>query len=254
MNIPKVLFRLPEDPTKLKTFLIYDELEEVKKMNTTDFLLYFFRNMLIYESNLIFDHNFQLDYNFDYVDISLKDFREFFPRLKISEIKNCEKVDKETLCFRFDVEKLKSLNKKCVIEATGDNTAKSRQYIIISFDIILSAFRELSPKCKDFLLYIFSLYHYKPEPVIQHNLTNMLKACNITLHEGKQKALDRVNKYLYFLWTIGIVENTSKFKKEGLLLTHKLNFKLKRIDKYYKNGCPLESVDISDDFEDFVEY
>ena len=231
---PKQYWKFPEDPTTLRTFLIYDELEKVKKLSAPDLLLYFFKNMLIYECNLMFNANLLLGYYYHTVKVSVKDFRRFLPRYDISKIKDCERV-KNDLFFDLDLEKIISLNKKYQAKEYNDENFKSRQYIIFSYWVIKAAFDNLSVKCKDFMLFIISMYHFGKEPKIMYSLKRILKESNITMHEGRQKALDRLNKYFELFYRFQIIDYNFmgyNFKLEDLQYNKPLDIQLLRIDPY----------------------
>lgn len=250
---PKEYWKFPQDPTTLRTFLIYDELEKVKKLSPPDLLLYFFKNMLIYECNLIFNANLLLGYFYHEVKVSVKDFRQFLPRYEIAKIKDCKRV-KNDLFFDLDLEKIISLNKDYQAKEYNDENFKSRQYIVFSFWVIKAAFDRLSVKCKDFVLFIISMYHFGKKPKIMYSLKRILKESNITLHEGKQKAIDRLNKYLDLFYQFQILDYEFlgyNFKVEDLEYNKPLNISLMRIDPY----DPLNlSQYLDDDCDDYYNY
>lgn len=232
-SFPKTCWTFPDDPLTLKTFIIYDEFEKVEQMNPQEFILYLFRNMLMYECNLIYDENLMLDYFVDTIEVKVSDFKTFLPDFKTSDIKNCERV-KNTLYFHFDLDLLFSLNKTCQLHERGAG-AKSRQYILFNFYLVMSAFQHLSVKCKDFLLYIIKFFHYSKRPVLMHSLPRIIRECNISLNKGKQKAIDRLNKYFDHLNHLGLIDGSLKgyhFIVEDLECNKPLNMQLNRIDFY----------------------
>ena len=232
-SFPKTSWVFPDDPLTLKTFIIYDEIKEIEQMSASDFLLYLFRNMLMYECNLIFDNNILLDYLIDTIKVKVSDFRRVIWTYKISDIKDCTR-EKNTLFFHFDRELLFSLNKTYQRHERGGD-AKSRQYILFNFYVVISAFDHLSVKCKDFLVYILKYYHYGKTPIIMQSFPRLLNECNITLHEGKQKAIDRINKYFQHLDRLGLIGGSFHgyhFIVEDLKCTKPLNLRLNRIDFY----------------------
>jgi hypothetical protein len=232
-SFPKTSWTYPENPLNLKTFIIFDEFEMVEKMNPQELLLYLFKNMLIYECNLIFDENLRLDYFIDTIEVQVSDFKRFLPDFKTCDIPNCERV-KKTLFFHFDLQELTSLNKTCQVYEQGYG-AKSRQYILFNFYVIRSAFKYLSVKCKDFLLYILKFYHYSKRPIIMHSLSRILRECNISLNKGRKKAIDRINKYFQHLYNLNLVSGELygyKFKVEDLKCSKPINMQLDRIDSY----------------------
>lgn len=237
-SFPKMKFKFPdEDPTSLKSFIVYDEIEKLKQMSGYDFFMYCFRNMLIYQCNLIFDYNFSLDYNFNVVEMSVNDFRKIFPKhIKTSTLKDCERRE-NSLFFEFDINYLQSLNKWYTVRYTENPDAKSRQYILFTFGVLFSAYNELSYNCKDFMLFILERYHYAKTPMIMHNLKNLMKLSNIGIAKSKQKALDRLNKYFRFLYSMNVLDSDYggyTFTIEDYDSGIPINLKLKRIDHYYK--------------------
>lgn len=237
-SFPKMKFKFPdEDPTSLKSFIVYDELEKLKQMSGYDFFMYCFRNMLIYHCNLIFDYNFSLDYNFNVVEMSVNDFRKIFPKhIKTSTLKDCERRE-NSLFFEFDINYLQSLNKWYTVRYTENPDAKSRQYILFTFGVLFSAYNELSYNCKDFMLFILERYHYDKTPMIMHNLKNLMKISNIGIAKSKQKALDRLNKYFRFLYSMNVLGSDYGgyiFTIEDYDSGIPVNLRLKRIDHYYK--------------------
>lgn len=236
-SFPKTEFKLPNDLHSLKTFIIYDELPQLKKMTSVQMLYYCFKNMLIYECNLIFNQNFVLEYNYNSVKVSRSDYRRIFnaKRDTLPKDKSCYKKD-DYLYFNFNLQTLKSLNSACAKARANNNTAKSRQYILFNFFILLRAFRQdLNHECKDFLLFILERYHWSKTPKITHRLSSVVKACNMSQKQSKQSALNRLNKYFAFLDDIGIMGDNYlqyQFTVEDLKINLPLNLQLNRIDFY----------------------
>lgn len=242
-SFPKQEFKVPYDINKmknLKTFIPADEFEKVKLMKVPELLQYLFRNMLIYECNLIFDNNFALAYNYHTIKISRDNYRRIFYVASDKIPDDCYIKDKY-LYFTFNLSYLRSFNKRYNTNENG----KAKQYILFNFSFIYVALRckaarksnfILSPKAKDFLLLIISLYKFSDYPRIKHSLPKLLEVCNISLKQSKQTAIDRINRYFKYLYDYGLLGDNFRnytFTVDDLSCGRSLNIDLLPIIKYY---------------------
>ena len=236
-SFPKQEFKLPDTfkaLRNLKTFIVADELEQVKAMPVQDLFHYLFRNMLAYNCNLIFNNNFDQDlkYYYDNVKVKKADYKVIFSGSRDTTPSNTYEKD-GFLYFKFSFSSLKSLNKNYNNNPSG----KARQYILFNFSFLFLGLRyKLGAGAKDFLLLIISLYKHSKHPKINHSLSALLHACNISLRQSKQTAIDRINKYFSYLneWEL-LQENflDYQFTVDDLTSPRSLNIYLNPIDCFY---------------------
>lgn len=198
-TFPKDHWKL-KDITKLKTFIVYDEIELLKQKSPPDLMLYLFQNMLLYNCNLIFNKNLMLEYNFNKVQVKVNDFHTLVPRYPTNKIPNCTRK-KNILTFSFNMKRIQSLNK--TYQAKKYNLSYkdtiSRQFLIFDFIFFIDLMKKFSTNSKGFFLYLFEIYHHGKYPKIMHSLRNVIKNSGISMNKSHQAAIDRVNKYLEYL-------------------------------------------------------